>query len=214
MHEMTINKDLRLRTLSENDAHVLFELVDANRKHLREWLPWLDANTEVDHSRAFIRSVLKQEADNLGPTYGIMFSERIVGIVGYHPIQWNNKSVEIGYWLSCEVTGHGIMTKCCRALVDHAFGVIGLNRVTIPAAFRNSKSRAIPERLGFKKEGVIRDAEWLYDHYVDHVLYTSSTRYWRENGMANNRRKQLLGNLRKVRSLMTSSKGLSIRKGK
>jgi len=178
MHEMTINKDLKLRTLSENDAEVLFELVDANRKHLREWLPWLDANTKVEDSQAFIRSVLKQESDNLGPTYAIIFRESLVGVVGYHPIQWNNKSVEIGYWLSHEVTGQGIMTKSCRALVDYAFDVIGLNRVTIPAAVDNRRSRAIPERLGFKKECVIRDAEWLYDHYVDHVLYTLLKREW------------------------------------
>lgn len=178
MHEMTINKDLKLRTLREDDAEALFELVDANRKHLREWLPWLDANTEVEDSRAFIRSVLKQESDNLGPTYAIIFRESLVGVVGYHPIQWNNKSVEIGYWLSHDLTRQGIMTRCCRALVDYAFDVIGLNRVTIPAAVDNSRSRAIPERLGFKKEGVIRDAEWLYDHYVDHVLYRLLKSEW------------------------------------
>jgi len=64
MHAMTIDQDLELRTLREEDAVVLFQLVDANRKHLREWLPWLDANTEVDHSRAFIRSVLKAIPSN------------------------------------------------------------------------------------------------------------------------------------------------------
>ena len=179
MHEMIIDRDLKLRTLHEDDAQELFELVDANRAHLREWLPWLDVNTEVEHSRAFIGSALKQESDNLGPTYGIIFHERLAGIVGYHPIQWNNKSVEIGYWLSREVTGQGIMTRCCRALVDYAFEAFGLNRVTIPAAVDNSKSLAIPERLGFKKEGVIRDAEWLYDHYVDHALYAMLRREWK-----------------------------------
>ena len=153
--------------------------MDANREHLREWLPWLDVNTEVEHTREFIRSTLKQEANKLGPTYAIILRESIVGIVGYHPIRWGNKSVEIGYWLNRDSVGQGIMTRCCRALVEHAFQVLGLNRVAIPAAVGNGRSRAVPERLGFKNEGVIRDAEWLYDHYVDHVLYAMLRREWK-----------------------------------
>jgi len=70
------------------------------------------------------------------------------------------------------------MTRCCRVLVDHAFSWLGLNRVAIPAAVENSRSRAIPERLGFRQEGIIRDAEWLYDHYVDHVLYAVLKKEW------------------------------------
>jgi len=118
MHEITIDDNLKLRALRKDDAEELFHLVDTNRAHLREWLPWLDSNTKVGHSRDFIRSVRKQKADDLGLTYAIIFHDHIAGIVGSHPIRRNNKSVGIGYWLSCEVTGQGIMTRCCRALVD------------------------------------------------------------------------------------------------
>jgi ribosomal-protein-serine acetyltransferase len=169
---------LRLRTLCEDDAEILFRVVDENRAHLREWLPWLDANTTSQDSLAFIQATLRQEADNQGFTCAIEFRGRIVGVAGYHPIRWNNKSVEIGYWLAREAVGHGIMTKCCRVLISHAFAVYGLNRVQIPAAVGNRRSRAIPERLGFTWEGVIRDAEWLYDHFVDHAMYSILSRDW------------------------------------
>ena len=46
-----------------------------------------------------------------------------------------------------------------------------LNRIEIRAAIGNVKSQAIPEKLGFAKEGCVREAEWLYDHYVDHIIY-------------------------------------------
>jgi len=178
MFERTIDTDLKLRMLREDDAVELFRVIDANRQHLRQWLPWLDANTQVEHTRHFITAMLDQHARNEGFVCAILLSGRIVGVVGYHPIKRSNKSVELGYWLSREAIGKGTMTRCCRVLIDHAFTQLGLNRITIPAAVGNARSRAIPERLRFRKEGVIRDAEWLYDHYVDHVLYAALKREW------------------------------------
>lgn len=178
MFEHIIDTDLKLRMLREEDAEELFTVVDANRQHLREWLPWLDVNTEIEHTRQFIRSTDEQHARNEGFVCAVLLADRIVGLAGYHPIRWAERSVEIGYWLSRDALGKGIMTKCCRVLVDHAFTQLGLNRVSIPAAVGNSRSRAIPERLGFRREGIIRDAEWLYDHYVDHVLYAAHQREW------------------------------------
>ena len=103
-----------------------------------------------------------------------------MGLVGHHPIRWNDKSVVLGYWLSRDAVGHGIMTRCCRVLVNHAFFALGLDRVAILVAVGNARSRAIPERLGFKREGVILDAEWLYDHFVDHVVYAMSKSDWND----------------------------------
>jgi len=180
MFEAQIDETLRLRTLREEDAADLFQVVDRNRTHLREWLPWLDTNTTAKDSLAFIQATLRQESANQGFTCAILLQERIAGVAGYHPIRWNNRSVDIGYWLARDAVGRGIMTKCCRRLISHAFDGYGLNRVQIPAAVSNVRSRAIPERLGFTLEGTIRDAEWLYDHFVDHALYSVLKRDWKD----------------------------------
>jgi ribosomal-protein-serine acetyltransferase len=63
------------------------------------------------------------------------------------------------------------MTECCRAFIAHAFETWKLNRITIECATENTRSRGVPERLGFKLEGVVRQSEWLHDRYVDHALY-------------------------------------------
>ena len=63
------------------------------------------------------------------------------------------------------------MTRGCRALIAHGFTELDLHRVEIRCAVDNLKSRAIPERLGFRREGQLREVEWLYDHFVDHVVY-------------------------------------------
>ena len=94
-----------------------------------------------------------------------------LGVVGYHGIDWASRSTTLGYWLGEEFQGQGLMTEACGATVEHAFGELGLNRVGTVCATDNHRSRAIPERSGFRREGVQRQAEWLYDHFVDHVMY-------------------------------------------
>ena len=78
---------------------------------------------------------------------------------------------DVGYWLAQEYNGKGIMTQSVRDLIRLGFDDYSLGRVEIRCAVENRKSRAIPERLGFKQEGTIRRAENLYGKYVDHVVY-------------------------------------------
>jgi ribosomal-protein-serine acetyltransferase len=63
------------------------------------------------------------------------------------------------------------MTRAVKALIDHAFGELGLHRVEIRAAAENRRSRAIPERLGFEQEGILREAERVGERYQDLVVY-------------------------------------------
>ena len=164
-----------LRLLEERHAG---ELTDRDRGHLREWMPWLDGNRTVEDRKEFIRGALGQFAANNGFQAGIWHGGRLAGVVGHHGIDWANRSTSLGYWLAEEYEGRGLMTAACRALVDHAFGELGLNRVVIVCATGNRKSCAIPERLGFRQEGVHRQAEWLYDRFVDHALYAVLAAEW------------------------------------
>jgi ribosomal-protein-serine acetyltransferase len=173
-----LEDDIELRFLSEPDGPDLFGLTDRNRAHLRAWLPWVDATRTVNDTRAFIRTAVEQGLHGDGFQAGIWYHGELAGVVGYHRIDWRQRRVALGYWLGQEFEGKGIMTRSCRVLVDHAFNRFGLERVEIRAATGNVRSRAIPVRLGFRDEGVVRRAEWLYDHFVDHVVYAMSRDDW------------------------------------
>jgi ribosomal-protein-serine acetyltransferase len=88
------------------------------------------------------------------------------------------KEISIGYWLDEKYVGKGIMTKACIEFINYAFDVYKLNRVEIRCAEDNLKSRAIPERLGFTKEGIIRDGELLNDGYTNCIIYGLLRREW------------------------------------
>jgi ribosomal-protein-serine acetyltransferase len=173
-----VNDNIRLKLLTVQDAVEVFALTDTSRHHLRQWLPWVDETKTADDTRSFIQTTLNQFAENNGFHAGIWYKGQLAGCVGLHGIHWSNRHTSIGYWLAERFQGHGIMTQSVRAVVDIAFRDYKLNRIEIRAAVDNLKSRAIPERLGFQNEGCIRQAEWIYDHFVDHIVYGMLAQDW------------------------------------
>ncbi|QOR64777.1 GNAT family N-acetyltransferase [Cytobacillus suaedae] len=173
-----INEELSLKLLDLNDGARLFELTDQSRSYLREWLPWLDYTTKPEDTNEFIKITLSGFAERKSLTTVILYKNLIIGVASFNSIDWSNKTAQIGYWLGHEYQGNGIMTKVTKALTEYAFNELRINKVEIRVATQNVKSRSIPEKLGFKNEGCIRHAEWLYDHYVDHYVYGMLAEEW------------------------------------
>ena len=178
MFQIRVDDHITLALLEQRHAPELFQMIDESRDTLRQWLPWVDATATVEDSVIHIQQTLQQFANNQGYQLGICYEGHIVGRVGMHGINRQNLSTSIGYWLSPKYEGKGIMTKACAALLALCFTALDLERVEIRAAVDNSKSRAIPKRLGFVEEGCIRQGEYLYDKYVDLVVYGQLKKEW------------------------------------
>ncbi len=167
-----------LRLLEEADAQELYALVSANREFLARWMPWAAGQT-LEGTLEFIRSSRKQLADNQGFQTAIVYDGQLIGVLGFHRLDWENRSTSIGYWIAEPSQGHGTITEAVRALVDHAFRTWKLNRIEVRAGVDNVRSRAVPGRLGFQEEGVLRQAERVGDRFVDHVVYAMLAQDWR-----------------------------------
>lgn len=172
MFTFMINTDTELKLLEERHAEKVFSLIDQSRDSLRNWLPWVDATKTIHDSKDFINAGLRQFSNNNGFQAGIWYQGELAGVIGLHHIDWSNRATSIGYWLGRKFEGKGLMTKACRAVVDYCFTELKLHRIEIRAATENHKSLAIPERLGFQKEGCLRSSEWLSDKYVDHYVFS------------------------------------------
>jgi ribosomal-protein-serine acetyltransferase len=180
MFRHRIDDHLELRIFEDLHADDLYTLVINNRDHARQWLPWVDDTKSVDDTKAFIRRSLERFAHQDGFQCGVWEDNKLVGGIGHLYVNWSARKTEIGYWLAEGAQGRGIMTRAVRAMIDHAFDVYRLNRLEIHCATGNIRSRAIPQRLGFTEEGVLREAGWLYDHFVDHVVYSMLAREWKK----------------------------------
>jgi ribosomal-protein-serine acetyltransferase len=167
-----VGEQIELRLIERQHITELFALIDANREHWRQWHPWLrDALRSAADVEQFVARWLQQFANNRGFCAGVWFEGHLCGLIYHVNVDWVNRWISLSYWLDEGHQGKGVMTASCRAFVSHAFTAWKMNRVTIQCAVQNARSRSIPERLGFKLEGIIRETEWLYDHYVDHALY-------------------------------------------
>ena len=171
-------KGIELRLLEERHAEELFYLTDHSREYLRPWTPWIDSTITVADSKAFIRHSLEQFSRGEGLVAGIWYNGGLAGVISFDRINRANRSAMIGYWIGVEYQKKGLMTRACEALIDHGFRELGLNRIEIWAAVDNLRSLAIPERLGFTREGTERQAQWLNDHFTDIAVYSILRNEW------------------------------------
>jgi ribosomal-protein-serine acetyltransferase len=179
MFVRTVAPGVELKLFEIADAEELFEVIEADRVYLREWLPWVDFSRSPEDLHHFIDRVRNQFSANQGPQSCLWVDGRISGAVGVHPIDWPNRHCSIGYWLRSSLQGRGVMTAACSSLLDYLFDELGLHRVTIQCATGNHKSCAIPERLGFVREGLIRQGEWVNDRWLDIVVWGILEDEWR-----------------------------------
>jgi ribosomal-protein-serine acetyltransferase len=166
-----------LRPFEPTDAGELTEAVAANREHLARWLPWAESHGFEDSVEYLERKQVQIE-ENDGFEGAILLDGRIAGGAGFHGVDWINRSTSIGYWLAADAVGRGLMSGAVRALLDHAFGVWELHRVIIEVVVDNARSRAIPVRLGFREEAVLREAKLIRGRYEDAVLYAMLASEW------------------------------------
>lgn len=177
MPRFELSEGVQLRSLTEADVTELYALIEANRSYLAPWMPWAAGQT-ADGTAEFVRKSIKQEADDDGFQVAVIVDGAIAGVLG-HEVDRENRTTTIGYWLAEDQQGRGLMTAAVKRLLEHAFDELRLNRVGIEVAPNNPRSRALAERLGFREEGVLREAErFADDDYRDLVLYSMLASEW------------------------------------
>lgn len=179
MFSYQIDENLKLILSQPHHAEEITKVVRENLEQLKLWMPWATDDYSIDSAREFIKFNLAAFAENGSFSASIILEETFVGAVGFHNLDLKNKSAHIGYWLAKEAQGKGIVTRCCRVLFDYLFDDLGLNRIQINCNIENTKSRAIPERLGFQLEGIHRQVEWLRDDFRDWAIYAMLKEDWK-----------------------------------
>jgi RimJ/RimL family protein N-acetyltransferase len=145
-----------LRRYADGDLQVLVDTVNANLEHLRPWMPWAAEPASMQVQGSWLRRSRQEWVAGREFGYGIFAADgTLVGGIGLHAR--NGPGVlEIGYWLAADAVGQGIATAAAQVLTDAAAGIAGVDRVEIRCDEGNTRSAAVPQRLGYTLIGVER----------------------------------------------------------
>ena len=169
---------LRLRPLGHADAAALFAIFSDPRV-MRYWStpPWSgseQARTFVEHDIEAMRAgdYLRLGLERRGDL-------QLIGQCTLFDPKRSSRRAELGYALDARAWGHGYMHEALCALLDHGFAEMKLNRVEADIDPRNAASARSLERLGFVREGLLRE-RWIVEGAVsDSALYGLLARDWR-----------------------------------
>ncbi|MEY2194618.1 GNAT family N-acetyltransferase [Neobacillus sp. BF23-41] len=152
---------LLIRMPLPGDGKVVYQAMQSSLNELKEWMPWahreqteedVEVNMREAHAKFLTREDLRLHIFNRE-------TGEFIGSSGLHRINWNIPKVEIGYWIDTRYSGQGYITEAAEAITKFAFTELKAKRVEIRCDSKNIKSRAIPERLGFTLEGILRNDE-------------------------------------------------------
>jgi ribosomal-protein-serine acetyltransferase len=178
---LSIADGAELRLWEAGDAAELTEVIAANREHLATWLPWAETQGFQDSVEYLDLKRLQFEAHD-GFEAALVLDGEIAGGIGFHHVDWVNRSTSIGYWIAADAQGRGLMTAAVAALLDYAFFEWELHRVVIEVIVGNERSQAIPERLGFRQEAILREAKLVRGSHEDTRLYAMLAPGWAAGG--------------------------------
>ena len=157
--------------VSSDHAAMLAALVRQDREHLNAFLPMVATLSSVEAAGAHLeRAAMRSLAGDIFEWH-LFMDDRLCGSVRVRDIDHADRKASIGYFLGSEFTGKGIVTAALRAVLAWCFGPLALNRVELRCATSNAPSIGVAERLGFVREGLLRQDECLNGVFVDHYVY-------------------------------------------
>jgi len=141
---------LVIRNYVLDDVPAMDVVIPANRAHLETFLPWARHEPVGTARRAeLVESFRRGFADRETFTFGVfLFDGSYIGGTGLHA-RIGPDALEIGYWVSADAEGRGYMTEAAAALTQVGLVFAGAGRIEIRCEPANTRSRRVPERLGF-----------------------------------------------------------------
>jgi ribosomal-protein-serine acetyltransferase len=164
---------LSLRPPERTDLDSLHEAILETLPELVRWLAWAQPQHQRADSRQYIRHARTTRARGLALEYLVedAVSGRLLGITSLHRIDPYRRSAGLGYWIRRSAWGSGIATEAAEAVLTRAFHMGDLHRVEAHVALANRASQRVIEKLGFVREGVARELEFVDGRYLDHIQY-------------------------------------------
>lgn len=166
-----VSPDLQLRTVEPDDAVQLYLLIERNHRHFERYLPSLLTIDSLEAAREYIRDSQHMASLDTQVEYLVFYKGELSGAVRLNFFEPHNHKISIGYYLDFAKQGKGIIGQAVSSVIVFCFDMLDMNRIELRVDTTNKRSIAVAERLGFTREGELKQAEYLHGEYVDHFVY-------------------------------------------
>lgn len=180
-HDPRFTPRLLLRPFRRRDVAPVHEAVRASVPELAKFLPWA-VNYQRSVTTQFIRDSIGAWASGRAFDFAIRMidkPDRHIGNVSVWFTSRANCVGEVGYWIRSDAVNQGIGTEATARALQIAFEELGMHRVATRIAVGNAASERIMQKLGFLKEGTLRDEVKVGDQWLDHTVWGLLEREWR-----------------------------------
>lgn len=188
--------------MASSPAHfpIDFPVIDAGEWHLRQlslgdahaMLAYLKDPEVTGQTASEFRTI--RDVEQLIQFYGHAFARRtdlrwaiveratgtLVGTCGFSAFNERHARAEVSYDLAREQWGRGVATAVAERVLEYGFETLGLNRIEGVAMTANERPQRVLERLGFTREGVLREFKWSRGAFRDYAVWSLLRREWAE----------------------------------
>lgn len=142
------------------------------------------ANRSDDDVRDFVATFVRWQDERPRRRYQYALvrrgDSRLIGNCGIRVHDPNKREANIGYELDATFWGRGYATEAARAIVNFGFESLGLHRIVAECITGNTASARVLEKVGFRREGHLRENQWIQGEWCDTFLYAILEREWKE----------------------------------
>lgn len=173
---------LVLQKFSRRDAGALDDAIRISIADLNQWLPWARPDYNSADTAAFLRESALAWREDRAWDYSMRLRSdptRHLGNISFWTVSKLGKIFEIGYWVRSDQTGMGYCTEAVERILDEGFNHLGYHKAVLRIAVGNGASDRVAEKLGFTREGVLREELLIRGNWVDHSHWSLLDREYR-----------------------------------
>jgi ribosomal-protein-alanine N-acetyltransferase len=126
----------------------------------------------VAAAATLIELLRAESASDARRHWAITADDEVIGLIGLHTWEHHHRRAELGYDMAVSRWGQGIAGEAARAVIDYGFTTMRLHRIEAHTIADNHRSVRLLERLGFQREGTLREYSWEDDlAFHDSAVY-------------------------------------------
>ncbi len=165
---------LELRPFRRRDLDALVDAAADSLADLSKWLPWAHSGYGRRDALVFLRDSVSAWGEGRAFDFTIRYLDDPGFHVGNVSVWYTSRQSrvgEVGYWIRSSETSRGVATEATARILEVAFGELALHRVVLRIAVGNRGSERVAEKLGFTREGLLRQELQVNGEWVDHSIW-------------------------------------------